>query len=1762
MRRFFILIILFFCCYDLYSFEFSDFLNSISDYTELKVKTSDYIKVDKTQGTEVKEDEKTEIFRWGVDKKRWNDFIEKMEKGALEEDIEVKTSTEIVEISSPSTPIQSKVEFLDSGTSLSVTGRKVISINYSGRKYLNEQTNITRQRSTSLFDINQQLQIRMQGKVGEKITVNVDYDDTKADKQDISIVYQGDPQEVVQNISFGDIDLSLPSTEFVSYNKQLFGIRADIKTSRFKATFIGSRTKGQTRLKQFKGNTQFRTVDIMDSSYIRRRYYDITFKSPTRLPLKPGSEKIYIDQQTNEPVDGIIISSITADDLMYSSITYTGRFKQLVRGIDYTIDYNKGLVIFSRSLNPQDVVIIDYQNNNGSWLRDENGSGRYKLLKTKDDIYISNPSENGWNNEIKTYYFIGYTNIVRDDGQGNFILKVQNFNRQEIGQSLNPVQKYPDTIEVDFEQGIIHLLRPFGSETDPDTPDPVTYSPSPLPKRIIHIEFYSRIKTFYLEPNIVLNSEIVKVDGQKFVRNQDYYLDYDSGFLTFYNTDKISSESEIEIIYEVSPFGTSNQTLVGGRLSYSIFKNTTLGLTALYQGGAKSSKAPLITDIASSIFVYDTDIQIDTLNLFGIKSKFSGEIAKSRFTPNMNDFALIDNMEGAKQEDSASMDKNYWYIASNPSQIPSHPDTIKWDTREIYSKEINPNTPDDSKQHILVLDWDFSISTEASIVYVFSKSGLDFSQKKTLEITLSGEGLSGNGPLINIHLGQVNEDSDGSGGMTLVCSGKVIYNAPKTEDINCDGVLSPEEDKGWIYEFTMPDNSKITKRFGENNGRIDTQDLDGNGRLDAENPFIGGSFGYQTGTKFIDLNAGNSQTNEVNFNSWHTWVYTLSIPQNEAYKWSNIKQLRISLIKKDNSTPVRGRLKIAKIAVVGNTWNVNKSTSTEEKLEVFTVNNIDNPDYTPIFNAGGEVSSVYNDLYGSVEHQKSVSGKSNIIEQSLAISYSSLTAISSSYIYRKFSSPLDISQHKEFRFMLYNKPENGVTDNLKFFIKLGDENNYYKASIKLNFTGWKLFKINQLDLNNDGVSDLWVGESDVEVSTAGKFSLQQFSQIICGFDVVDSSTYSGVIYLNEIHLANPVIRNGNARKVSGDFEIPGFATFGGKHRFVDRSFQTPVTAITNQDNEQNTGYLNLLKPTFFPTSYTYSRQIINTPNIYTTGVNNLVNLLNQGKVKKEDITANGLLNIPFIPKTNLSYIRNRVEYELMNREDDKNTYNASTNFSPSLNLFIIPKNVSLSYTYIDNKVNYNPPYISTSDYYNTQEITNNYSIKLNFTPLKNWSLNPSYSLNKVDEKRRNLGDFSELSYPKSLRQDIGINSNIKIGWFSPYFSYSVNITENNNLNVTTVTLAQQTTFYNIGEIKSINRNADGSINLTLNMNEVLKGFKPLRSMVITSSYRLQDGDVWQNIEKNYDVKDKLWLRDSLKPKNPFAQRISATFRDSYNSSLRWQPFESVVFSNERLRPLSTISISNNFNYFRQDSYNNQVYTQSINKTFPDLIFSISQLDRVFSFKNTAKNMNMNIRYSLNTNTILNTSEDKTRTVSGDLRFDLLNYINTSIAYSNKLTEKKDLKLYQITSYNKKDDFSIQGTFDYKNYRFTPRIDYSKDYAETTLKTVVTNTTVITPSLLIKTDIKIPAVLKLPFMNKTAFENRIIWTTNMSYAIKTSKVSVNDNNRLFSLTSNADMEATKNLRIGMNLSIQRYWHKYLKQEEYFSYQFGANVILQF
>ena len=1714
---------------------------------------------------------------------RWNKTREDAERGVIPtegsmREYVVKAGEIEISTSLPNPP-PPEVELPAYGTSLSITGRKVISFNFSEKRYIHPQLTTARPQTTGLFDIQQQLQLRMQGKVGPKITVNVDYDDTKANKQDISVVYQGDPNEIVQNVSFGDIDLSLPASEFVSYNKQLFGIRADIKYKGVKATFIGSRTKGVTKIKTFTGNTQFNGLDILDIGYVRRTYYDLSFGDPARLPIRLGSERVFLAQQIPNQ-SNTNLQTITADDLAVPSSTFTGTFQQLFAGQDYTIDYTKGIITFRNQLQPQFVVAVDFIDNTGHHITNEStttflaGTGNIKLIKTPADLPIAISSETGYRRELKTFYNIGQTQIVRDDGRGNFNLRVLDpATRNEIGSALVPVQKYPNTINVDFENGLFQLQQPFSLSNDsPTIPDPDIYSPTPITKRLFRVEFNYRFKTFFLEPNLVAQSEVVILDNVKLVRNVDYFIDYEAGFITFFNEDRIHSDSSISIAFEVAPFlGISNESLLGTRVAYDINPHASVGSTLLYQAGTRSPTVPAVTELARSLITYEVDSQLKSIKLLSkLTMNMAGEFAQSHQNLNLNGFAIVDNMEGIKQEDATSILAAAWRIAANPGGVPSDPTKLNWINEDVKILDINPraNATTQETQKVLDFQYDFSnpASQEESIVFPFSISGVDFSQKTLLEVVMTGDNSNNE---INFHLGGINEDADGSGLL-------------KTEDLNLDGLLSPAEDVGWCYTYN---GNPCAAHFGAVNGALDSEDLNKNGRLDPAD-FTGDDFGYLGSAA-----AGNNQlpdiTNSVNHtqidfggNQWRTFQIPLNISSVTANTWTAIKQVRVSVRKKAGGA-VTGVLKFARIAVVGNTWQRGQAGDPasglaplgNESMIATPINNVDNPTYTPIFNAGGQASQVFNDLYGSVNALQKQSGTNNISEQALEMEFFNLKAGATVITKRVFSRAVDISQHKFFNFLVFgNADANNLntTGNKVFFLRAGDDQNFFEVQVPITFSGWKKIVVEQVDTSGGTVPNIWkANTAGTVVISSGAPSLAQVSELVAGVRSLADGTQPlrGRLYLNEIHLSQPILRVGIADKLEVTFDSPGWATFGGKHRAVDRNFQTPTSVISNQDNTADSGYANFIRLPFFPMNFNLARSVTDTPSTVQTGnLSNTVNLLQQGKVTTWNGTAAGNFNYGSLPRVGLSYLRNRTEYSLLTRLDDRQSYGATLSYGVPKNFPLLPKTVDANYGLIRHLVNFDAiQALQLPGNFKTDEKTQNYGMRMSFVPWFGSAFNPNYTASKVSEKRADFTSGPELdsAYPKSLNQTIGFGSNFRVvSWLNPQVSYSITTIENNVLSTSTFFINGATTTFDVGQIKTINRNANGSVNLPVSIAEIFPKTRLFHSMNIAAGYQVQDGDVWNNVEDQLRSETKLWIRSPLRPQNPAAIRSNLTLRDTYNSTQRWSPVEAYPIRG-RLAPLKTLSISNNYVQSIQRSEVTGTASKTITTTLPDAVASISQLEQLWYLERWLANTQMNFKFTKHNtlNVGLNTSQDAS--FGTDLRTIIVKKFDTLLNYNNRTSSTFDLVLGQVTQQTSHEDGTAQVTFDYKKFRFTPKIDYSADRANSGTGVITQNLTVITPSVLVRADLALPRGLRLPGSTKTLlFTNRVIWTTTTSLAIRRSPITVADNSKLFSLTTSADYEIAKNLRMSLNGAASRLWHTFLKEEEFLSYQLGSTLTFQF
>ena len=283
---------------------------------------------------------------------------------------------------------------------------------------------------------------------------------------------------------------------------------------------------------------------------------------------------------------------------------------------------------------------------------------------------------------------------------------------------------------------------------------------------------------------------------EKLTRNVDYFIDYEAGFITFFNPDRIGPSSTIDMSFEVAPFANlNNDTLLGTRVSQEWGAGKySVGTTMLYQAGSKLPTVPQITELSKSLLVYEFDTQIKRVKIGDrLIMTLAGEFAQSRQNLNLNQFALIDNMEGIKQEELAPTLAAQWQIASNPSAVPASPSQLSWTSEDVNVLTINPNAQASASESQKVLNFTYGVvapltnagtGDEVSIVYPFSISGVDMSQKTILEVVMLGDSSNNE---INFRLGGIDENADGSSIL-------------RTEDTNGDGILQAGEASVQVVE--------------------------------------------------------------------------------------------------------------------------------------------------------------------------------------------------------------------------------------------------------------------------------------------------------------------------------------------------------------------------------------------------------------------------------------------------------------------------------------------------------------------------------------------------------------------------------------------------------------------------------------------------------------------------------------------------------------------------------------------------------------------------------------------------------------------------------------------------------------------------------------------------------------------------------------------------------------------------------------------------
>ncbi len=319
--------------------------------------------------------------------------------------------------------------------SLQVSGN----VNINGRLQNQSQTQARstyQQGQSTSFIIDQKQQLNIEGKIGDRISILVDQDSERDFdfENALKIVYTGDEDAVVQKVEAGNVSLSLPGTQFVTFsgkNNGLFGLKALMKLGGLDITTIASVEKGKKEKLSIDGGAQKTENFIKDYEYRRNLYFFLDYDYRSNFyPMINGlftynPNRFVGDLEVYKSINIEVAGSVygrayvdPSDTLQYTDYTEQRVFQRLELGLDYQVDKNMGYIRLTSQLQENEVLGVTYRTATeagvttgeyGDWNRNLADSTNIVLKLIKPQHMV--PSHPCWNLEFKNVYYLGSTGI-------------------------------------------------------------------------------------------------------------------------------------------------------------------------------------------------------------------------------------------------------------------------------------------------------------------------------------------------------------------------------------------------------------------------------------------------------------------------------------------------------------------------------------------------------------------------------------------------------------------------------------------------------------------------------------------------------------------------------------------------------------------------------------------------------------------------------------------------------------------------------------------------------------------------------------------------------------------------------------------------------------------------------------------------------------------------------------------------------------------------------------------------------------------------------------------------------------------------------------------------------------------------------------------------------------------------------------------------------------------------------------------------------
>ena len=132
-----------------------------------------------------------------------------------------------------------------------------------------------RNRNTTSIDFDEKINLSVNGKVGDKVNMNLNYNTDATfdfDTQNLKLKYEGKEDEIIKLVEAGNISFPANSS-LIRGASSLFGIRTDLQFGRLKLQSVFSQKKSSSKSVSSKGGVQLTPFEIDAANYEDNRHF-------------------------------------------------------------------------------------------------------------------------------------------------------------------------------------------------------------------------------------------------------------------------------------------------------------------------------------------------------------------------------------------------------------------------------------------------------------------------------------------------------------------------------------------------------------------------------------------------------------------------------------------------------------------------------------------------------------------------------------------------------------------------------------------------------------------------------------------------------------------------------------------------------------------------------------------------------------------------------------------------------------------------------------------------------------------------------------------------------------------------------------------------------------------------------------------------------------------------------------------------------------------------------------------------------------------------------------------------------------------------------------------------------------------------------------------------------------------------------------------------------------------------------------------------